>query len=302
MKLNQIDLNKVAVFCQVFESGNFPKASEVLNVTPSALSQTISNLEHNLGVPLFLRINRKLQPTQQGQRLYQEFRHHHRALLNAVNSIASREEQVSGTLRIGAYLEFAKTQLTSVLNHFLKKYPQAQVKLSFDTPSRLHQMLKDGQVDLCFSIYPSTETNSIVSNPVYKEELVVIAPLNGPGEKADYRSLVNYPMIEYYLNHQPLRRWLQLHFQRRPPKQLPIRIYAATAEMVLSMVRSGAGLGIVPKYLLSSSEITKSVQVVRPTERKFIDHIWMLERRLEKKSVLLEEFKKMSLDHFAKNW
>ncbi len=95
-------------------------------------------------------------------------------------------------------------------------------------------------------------------------------------------------MIEYYFNHQPIRRWLSLHYSKRPRK-IPVRVFASTAEMVVSLVREGAGIGVVPLYALNGSE--RGVRVIRPTSRRLTDHIWMLERSGVKKSPLHQAFK-----------
>jgi LysR family cyn operon transcriptional activator len=289
VNLNNVDLNKIAVFCQIIESGNYRLASEVLNVTPSALSQTIAVLEHSLGFPLFHRLGKKLIPTESGLNLHREFRTYHQALAQAVQKIACEKDSVHGVLRIGAYLEFAKSQLAPVLSGFLKAHPQTQVKMTFETPSRLQRQLEGGRLDLCFSIFPSVQTRVIESRPVYKEELVLISPKGLVDEKPTFQQVMEAPMIEYYFNHQPIRRWIALHFKKRPQK-LPIRVYASTAEMVLSLVREGAGIGVVPQYLLAGSNSMAGLTLIRPTNRKFADHIWMLEHKISTKRAIHRAF------------
>lgn len=296
MKLNNVDINKIAVFCQIVDSGNYRLASEALNVTPSALSQTIAVLEHSLGFPLFHRIGKKLVPTETGLSLHREFQTYHKDFTEAVQSLQNEKDRVQGVLKIGAYLEFAKSQLAPILSEFLKKYPSAQVKMTFETPSELQRLLEKGSIDLCFSIFPSVQTRVIESRPVYKEELVLISPKGLLPERPTFNEVLETPMIEYYLNHQPIRSWLALHFKKRP-QNLPIRAYASTAEMVLALVREGVGIGIVPKYVLDSSTFSSSVKIIRPTERKFSDHIWMLERKMSGKRAIHSAF----TEHLTKN-
>lgn len=289
MKLNNLDLNKIAVFCQIVDSGNYRLASEVLNVTPSALSQTISILEHSLGFELFHRVGRKMLPSENGLQLHSEFRNYHNNFIDSVQKLASEKDKVQGILKMGAYLEFAKSQLAPRLSDFLKTYPQAQVKMTFETPSRLQLLLEKGSIDLCFSIFPSLQTRVIESQPIYKEEMVLISPCGLLSEKPSFDEIMKTPMIEYYFNHQPIRRWLALHFKKRP-QNLPIRVYASTAEMVLALVKEGAGIGVVPKYVLESSHFSQALKVIRPTERKFASHIWMLERKASSKRAVHQAF------------
>ncbi len=288
MKLNDLDFNKLAVFCQVVESGNYRRASEALNVTPSALSQTITLLEHKLGFPLFLRSGRKLIPTKSGLTLQKEFRLHQGAFLESVRHLAEEKNRVTGLLRIGSYLEFATSQLAPQIRSFSQTFPEAQLKLSFDTPTRLQSALEKGQLDLCFSIYPSVAKKT-ESRPVFHEELVLVAPAGLLSEEPSYREILEAPLIEYFASHQPMARWMQLHF-RKKPRKLPVRVYASAAEMVLALVAEGAGIGVVPKFLLDSTRLKRAVKIIRPTQKKLLDHIWLLENKTPR-SRLHEEFR-----------
>jgi LysR family cyn operon transcriptional activator len=295
VKLNDVDLNKVAVFCHVVDAGNYRRASETLNVTPSALSQTIRNLEHALGAELFERVGKKLVPNRNGLRLHREFRRTHFDFLRSIQDLGDESERVAGLLRVGAYLEFAKVRLAPLIRAFREKYPGTQLKLVFDSPSRLQRQLETGNLDVCFSIYPSAEARTIESRPVYHEELVLIAPEGRLPESPTMERLLELPVIEYFLNHQPIRRWLFLHYKKRP-KKIPIAVYAASAEMVLELVREGAGIGVVPKFLLGEEARLglggepRNVAVVRPSPRRYLDHIWLLEKKSGRKSAVHEAF------------
>lgn len=296
MKLNDINYNKLAVFCQILDSGNYRRASEVLNVTPSALSQTVTSLEHSLGFPLFHRSGKKLIPTDNARKLHSKFQSHHNQLSHSIQEIVQKKEAIHGVVRIGAYLEFAKTQLAPMMSDFIKKYKDVQIKMAFETPTKLQRLLESGQLDLCFSIYPSVQTRVIESQPVFKEELVLISPKNLLSDKPTLDELLKTPMIEYYLNHQPIQKWIQLHYKKRTSK-LPIRAYASTAEMVLAFVKEGAGIGVVPKYILDGKTLNH-VQVIRPTERSLSAHIWMLQPKKSSKAPAHVLFAKHALDYF----
>lgn len=297
MNLNNLDFNKLAIFSKVVEAGNYRSASELLNVTPSALSQTITTLEHSLGIALFHRIGKKLVLTETGERIQKEFQQHHLSLTKALNQIADKSSEISGLIHVGAYPEFAKFQLAPLLANFQRQHPAVQVKMVFDTPSRLHRLLEGRKLDLCFSIFPERETKLIQSKPIYREELLLVSPQGLLGEKPSFEKIVSSPMIEYYFNHQPIRRWLALHFQKKP-KTLPIRTYAASAEMVLALIQEGLGIGMVPEYLLAAKN-PKGISVCRPTSKKLLDHIWMLQLKTREKTPALSSFTSEVLSHFS---
>lgn len=288
MNLNNLDLNKLVIFSKVVEAGNYRLASEALNVTPSALSQSISSLENSIGISLFRRLGRRLVLTDQGEMVQREFQKHHLALLASLERVGGHDNQISGLIHVGAYLEFAKFQLAPILTSFQKRHPGVQVKLVFDRPSRLHRMLEAGSLDICFSIYPERESKLIQSKPIFREELTLVSPANLLSENPTFSDLMSTPMIEYYFNHQPIRRWLWLHYKKKP-KTLPVRTFAATAEMVLTLVQEGLGVGVVPEYLVRN-KAAAGLTICRPTQRHLLDHIWMLQMRSKKVSPALVAF------------
>jgi LysR family nitrogen assimilation transcriptional regulator len=64
-----LDIHRLRYFVAVCEMGSFSKASEILNVAQSALSQHVGALEQDLGVELLLRRPRGVSRTEAGDRL-----------------------------------------------------------------------------------------------------------------------------------------------------------------------------------------------------------------------------------------
>jgi len=249
--------------------GGYAAAAKTLNVTKSAVSQSITGLEAQLGVQLFLRRSKKLIPTDKGLKLFEEFKHHHNKLLKTVEELSEGKNTVKGLVRVGAYLEFAKKELSPFLKSFLHEHSGAQVKLKFESPSRLKDLLERNKLDLIFSIYPVRGVKGLTSVKFLNEELVMICK---KGESSKFKRLQDFQTanyVAYFSDQKSLRKWMGLHFSKRF-KNLEVPLLAATAEMVLSCVKEGLGIGVVPDYLVDSS-----VEVLRPTDKKLEDHIWL---------------------------
>ncbi|MDB1125491.1 LysR substrate-binding domain-containing protein [Vibrio algarum] len=100
-----IPLKSIYTFVAVAETGSMTNASDVLNVSHSAVSQAIKSLENQLGQPLFRRIGRHVELNSQGKRYYKKVApaleqivdasealqkpiHSNRVTLNMINSLA----------------------------------------------------------------------------------------------------------------------------------------------------------------------------------------------------------------------
>ena len=63
-------LIQLEYFCEVYKCHNFSKAADAMNISQPSISIAISNLETELGVPLFRRSKRQILPTEEGDMLY----------------------------------------------------------------------------------------------------------------------------------------------------------------------------------------------------------------------------------------
>ena len=67
-----MDWDRLRIFHIVADAGSFSRASEVTDTSQSAISRQISNLEYEVGIPLFHRHQRGLILTEQGELLYKK--------------------------------------------------------------------------------------------------------------------------------------------------------------------------------------------------------------------------------------
>ena len=69
-----MDLNEIAIYVKVVESGSFTKAAMELGMPKSTVSLKISELENRLGITLIKRTTRKLFVTEEGRFFYEQAR------------------------------------------------------------------------------------------------------------------------------------------------------------------------------------------------------------------------------------
>lgn len=109
---------------------SFTEAAEELHVTQAAISHQIKHLEEALGVPLFMRFNRALKLTPEGQSFIGAVR----PALAQIGSAAQRiqAQETTGTLNVSCLPSFAATWLVPRLLRFRKAYPDIDIRLSAD--------------------------------------------------------------------------------------------------------------------------------------------------------------------------
>ena len=133
-----LDLNDVAVFVQVVRCGSFAEAARRLGIPPNTLSRRVQQLEAHLGTRLMQRSTRKLSLTTAGQDFHDRCAAAVEGLVDAGQSLLSRNDAPSGLVRVAAPADFFDFFPMEWLAEFLAQH--AQVRVDF--------VLSDASADL----------------------------------------------------------------------------------------------------------------------------------------------------------
>lgn len=131
METNQ--LNGLIALKIVAELESFSAAAEQLRISPSAVSQTIKQLEERLGVTLLLRNTRSVSLTETGKVFLQEAGPALSQILSAMSNLSTLAKKPTGKLRLNIPRTIFPSHLSPMIASFLKKYPGISVELYFDT-------------------------------------------------------------------------------------------------------------------------------------------------------------------------
>ncbi len=299
MKLNSIDLNKLYVFTTVIKHQGYSGASEELHLTKAAISQSISTLEGQLGKKLFVRAGNRMQATREAEKLYGDLLTQQNQLQKSMQNFLGETQTLEGELRIGAYFEFAKSKLMPVVEQFLNDYQDSSLRFRFESPSHLDRLLREQKIDLSISIYPHKNTKSIRSHKLIQQELILVAKKSRFQEVSNIHDVLALPIIDYFSDHVLFKRWLRHHFGVKHSVDFKIRAYAASAEMVLELVRRGLGAGVVPRYVAEAHIESGELLVIAPKKERLYDFIWLNEWRDQTTKPLQKEFIRRLKNSFA---
>lgn len=126
------NFNDLAAFATVARERSFTRAAAKLGVSPSALSQTIRNLEERLGLRLLTRTTRSVASTEAGERLLRTVAPRFEEIQAELAALSELREKPAGTVRITAGEHAAISTLQPALKRFLPEYPDIQVEIIVD--------------------------------------------------------------------------------------------------------------------------------------------------------------------------
>ena len=166
------DFQRMAVFAAVVEQSSMSAAAKRLDMTPSAVSQHIRQLERQAGVPLLHRTTRKLTLTDAGQRFFVQCVQMCEAAARAQAELAAERQEPSGELRMSAPAGFSP-HVTPALGAWLARQPSLRLHLLLDD---LYIDLIEARIDLALRYGTLTSSNWIARRLGRFELLLCASP------------------------------------------------------------------------------------------------------------------------------
>ncbi|SDG04796.1 LysR family transcriptional regulator [Pseudomonas abietaniphila] len=140
-------IQHIRAFLAVANSGSFAKAALELNLSPSALTVQIQQLEEWLGVTLLERSPRQVSLTSAGQNNRGPME---KLLLDLDNIVSGSRDLVAlrrGVVTIAALPSLCAGALPPILKTFREQFPGVEVRLRDVVAQRIDTLVRDGEVD-----------------------------------------------------------------------------------------------------------------------------------------------------------
>lgn len=126
------DLNDINAFLAIAREGSFTRAAAQLGVSPSALSQTIRNLEARLGLRLLIRTTRNVAPTTAGERIIQAVGPKLEEVDAELAALTALRDKPAGTVRLSAGEHATDMVLWPAMQRLLPLYPDITIEIVID--------------------------------------------------------------------------------------------------------------------------------------------------------------------------
>jgi DNA-binding transcriptional LysR family regulator len=122
-------VSNIKMFVRVFELGSMSAAARDQRTSPAVASSRIAELERHLGIRLFSRTTRRLQPTENGRLFYDGARKVLEAIDDAEAAVMASTQNLKGTVFVAAPLGVGRRFIAPHVPAFKDEYPQIDVRL-----------------------------------------------------------------------------------------------------------------------------------------------------------------------------
>lgn len=241
-----INLEYYKIFYHVAKCGSFTTAAEELCISQPAVSQGIKQLECSLGSNLFIRTQKGVRLTPEGEVLYSYISRGYETILLGETKFKKMIDLENGEIRIGASDMTLQFYLLTYLEAFHDLYPKIKVTVTnAPTPDTL-EYLYQGKIDFGVVSAPFQAKNEIHIKEVVAIEDVFLAGsrfLHLRNKKMEYSDLEQLPII-CLEKHTSTRSYIDNYLKNNGVVLEP-EFELATSDMIVQFALRNLGIGSV---------------------------------------------------------
>lgn len=283
------------IFYYVAKYGNVTQAAKFLLNSQPNLTRAIKTLESEIGCPLFIRNNRGMKLTPEGERLY-------RHVSVAVESMEAGEAEImesrnleSGSVYVAASEVALHCALLPVLKKYRALYPGIRLKISNHSTPQAIDAIKNGIADIAVVTTPTMPSHMIDETTVRQFREVAVCSTAFPeliDKPVDFGELLRYPLISLG----PETKSFELYSRFFSEEGLLYQptTEAATADQILPMVKADLGVGFVPNEFLTGVTGVSVIRTKKPLPER---EIRLVKRHEQVLSVAAKELERLILEH-----
>jgi DNA-binding transcriptional LysR family regulator len=266
-------LRHVELIAEVYDSRSVLKASRRLNLSQPTVTKALQDVERTLGVALFTRTNRGLEPTPYGE----IFARHAKIVLAQLRHAAEELENLragySGKVTVGTLLAASASILPDAIALLKKERPGVAISVVVGTYDILVPSLMVGDLDMVLGRMPEQgRSRALVYEEFYAEPICLVVRQGHPlsrKRRLTLRELVNeawlLPMPETTLRRQIERAFLDASAPL--PRNVIESISILTNRVLL---RKSDCIGVMP-YHVALDDVEQKLLSILPVKLKSIE-------------------------------
>lgn len=249
-------LDYYRIFYETARFRSFSTAAQHLYISQSAISQCIQQLEHDLGVKLFIRTRKGISLTNEGKILFSKVESAIALLEQGEKQLDRLRQLESGELRIAAGDTITTHFLLKHLEDYHATYPDIRIEMANSYSSQMLALVKEGKADLAFVNMPM-EDDELVFEPCLEiNDVFVCGPDFEKKDSYSWEEVAELPLILIEKNASS-RHFLENNFAERNISLNP-QIEVAVHDLLIRFASIHLGISCVIEQF-SADELQRGV-------------------------------------------
>src|ERR1700740_3582502 len=192
-----METRRLRYFLQIAEEGSMGRAANVLGIAQPALTRQVRLLEDALGVPLFIRTQRGMQLTEDGEQLRAAIKKPMQEIELALQNVGAPSAPIEGVVVLGMPSATACVLAKPLLARVSRAFPKVKFRIVDGQSGHLIEGLLRGEIDIAL-VHGPLPDDRLFDREVLTEDLVLVG---GPGSQlsadapVEFLELSRHPLV-----------------------------------------------------------------------------------------------------------
>ena len=258
-----LDSRHLRLIAEVARTESVTRAADRLNVTQSAVSHQLRDIEERLGTPLFLRSGRRMLLTAAGRHLVETADRVLEDIARVEQTVARLARNEAGVFRVCTQCYTGYHWLPPLLDVVRRRFPNIEVQIAAEHTMQAVDALLDGRLDLAI-VNQAPADRRVRIRPLFEDEHAVII---APSHKWANRAFVTPRELaaeRLYLYSRAIDDSYVVQQVLRPAGLVPERAtFLQLTEAILEMVKAGMGVSVLPTWSIAPAISSGAVRALR---------------------------------------
>jgi len=292
-----MELRHLRYFVAVAERGSFSAAARALHIAQSAISEQISDMEAEIGAPLFDRTARKTILTDAGAAFLEESRRILSSAGEAIELARRVHHGQQGSLRIGLFAGAMGAEFPRLIQRFRQQFPAVQLSLIEMTPAQQWEALMQQRIDIGFTRRLEPEfRNELHSIVLRHDPIMAILPRDHPSVPGpvNVRDLANEPFVLSSRETSPAVFDKVIEICSEAGFSPRIASISSVWTSVVMMVQAGVGVALLPS---NEQQFRTRELAFCPLKAKNASVEFVMAWSRKRDNVIARSFREMAIAH-----
>lgn len=300
MRTLDISFRQIRYFVCTAEMGQISIAAQELNITQSAITISIKDLENKLNLQLFVRSSKRMILTEAGKQFLGNC-YDMLSTLERSQHLHNTSNEIAGELKIGASYTVLGYYLPAHLQHLQNMYPNVKFKIFEMERTQIEGQLIDEKLDMAVLLSSNVSHPKLQVKTFLQSSRNLWVSSNHPllaREQVDYHDIANEPYI--MLNVDEANITAQKHWQMYGISP-NIFVETSSVEAVRSMVANGSGICILSNavyrpWSLEGKRINR-IKLTTPVPTMDLGVAWKAGKKQTRLQKLFSDYFLRKLEH-----
>jgi LysR family transcriptional regulator for metE and metH len=261
-----LESQHLRLIAEVARAESVTRAADRLNVTQSAVSHQLRDLEDKLGTPIFVRSGRRMLLTAAGRVIVGAADEVLGTIGRVESQVAQLARHAAGELRVCTHCYTGYSWLPALVAGLHRRYPAFSLQIVPEYTVDPIAALLDAKLDIAL-MNDESDDRRLRHEELFDDEHVVVVPATHRWASRPYVTAEEIAQEPLYLFSRSIENSFFVKKVLTPAGLQPAHVtYLQLSEGIMEMVRAGMGVTVLPKWSIATAVASKEIKAIRITK------------------------------------